>query len=731
MAQPIVEPAPVLPAAEVPRRIVASACPLDCPDACSLSVAVEDGRVTKIDGSERNPFTAGFICAKVRRWPEHMYGEARLLYPEVRRGLKGEGVFERVSWDEALELAAGRLREARDRFGGESILPFCYGGSNGLLTQDTTDLRLFARLGASHLARTVCAAPSRSAATGLYGRMAGVALSDYVHARLIVLWGVNPAVTGIHLVPVIQEAQRRGARLVVVDPRRTQLAKRADLHLAPRPGTDLPLALAAVRWLFEEGRADLDFLAAHAHGAGELRRRAAHWDLERAAAVCGVPAGDIESFASLYADSSPAVIRAGWGFERNRNGGSAVAAVLALPAVGGKFGIRGGGYTMSNSGAWDVDLAAASAVSPEAAARSVRTVNMNRLGEALQGLEPPVRVLFVYNCNPAATIPDQERVRRGLEREDLFTVVFDPVRTDTARYADLLLPATTFLEHHELVKGYGALVLHQVGPAIQPVGEARPNYRVFADLCARLGLSEPQDPEDEAALAAALLGRAPRVRSELARDGIAAPDCGSAPIQFGDLFPPTSDGKVDLVPEALDREAPQGLYGYRDEPAAVAFPLALISPATSRTISSTLGELHRKLVPIELNPEDAARRGLGEGDPVRVWNDRGEVRTALRLNPDLAPGVALLPKGLWSHNTRSGTTANALAPDSLTDLGAGACFNDARVEVQRDAAAGRGHAAHLTHPANAAAGAASRAGGSADYDAAAGAAGGEDEPADA
>ena len=685
MAQPIVEP--IRSSLEPSRTVVTSACPLDCPDACSLSVAVEDGRVTKVDGSQQNPLTAGFICAKVRRWPEHVYGEARLLHPEVRRGRKGDGAFARVSWDEALSLLAEKLRVARDRHGGESILPFSYGGSNGLLTQDTTDLRLFERLGASRLARTVCAAPSRAAAAGLYGRMAGVALNDYVHARMIVLWGANPGVSGIHLVPVIQEAQRRGARLAVVDPRRTPLAKRADLHLAPRPGTDLPLALAVIRWLFEEGRADLDFLAAHAHGAGELRRRAAAWDLDRAAAVCGVPAGDIERFARMYAGSSPAVVRTGWGLERNRNGGSAVAATLALPAVGGKFGVRGGGYTMSNSGVWNVDGAAAAAVPPaadESGERQPRTINMNRLGEVLLAAEPPVRVLFVYNCNPLATMPEQQRVRRGLEREDLFTVVFDPVRTDTARYADLLLPATTFLEHHELVKGYGALILHQSPPAIEPVGEARPNYRVFAELCDRLGLTLPRDPKGVAALTAALLAHAPRQRAELARDGVAAPDCGAAPIQFVDVFPRTADRKIDLVPEALDREAPAGLYGYRELPASAAFPLALISPATSRTISSTLGELHRKLVPLELHPEDAARRGLAEGDAVRVWNERGEVRTSLRLNADLLPGVALLPKGLWSHNTRSGTTANALVPDSLTDLGAGACFNDTRVEVERD-----------------------------------------------
>jgi anaerobic selenocysteine-containing dehydrogenase len=672
-------------------EVRASACPLDCPDACSLSVEVADGRVVKLDGSRRNPLTAGFICAKVRRWPEHLYGDARLLHPAVRRGRKGDGRFSRVSWEEALGLAAEKLREARDRWGGESILPLSYGGSNGLLTQDTTDLRLFARLGASRLARTVCAAPTGRAATGLYGKMAGVALPDYVHSRLIVVWGVNPSVTGIHLVPLIQEAQRRGARLVVIDPRRTPLAKRADLHLAPHPGTDLVLALAVIRWLFEEGRADLRFLEAHAHGAAELRRRAAPWTPARAAAVSGIAAGDVERFARLYADTSPAVVRSGWGMERNRNGGSAAAAVLALPAVAGKFGVRGGGYTLSNSGIWDLDAAAAAAVpaapaTPEInGAPSPRTVNMNQIGEALLDLQPPVRALFVYNCNPLATLPDQQRVRRGLEREDLFTVVFDPVRTDTARYADLLLPATTFLEHHEVVKGYGAMVMYRTAPVIAPVGEARSNYAVFGELCDRLGLTRQDDPQGPDGLAAALLGGAPRVQGDLDRAGLAFPDAGSTPVQFVDVFPRTADRRIDLVPAALDAEAPLGLYGYRELPADPRYPLALISPASARTISSTLGELHRRQVAIEMHPGDAACRGLADGDPVRVWNDLGEVRTAVRVNADLAPGVTMLPKGLWSHNTRSGTTANSLAPAALADLGGGACFNDARVEVARDA----------------------------------------------
>jgi anaerobic selenocysteine-containing dehydrogenase len=658
-----------------------SACPLDCPDACSLEVRVEEGRVVKVEGTRLNPVTGGYICSKVRRLPEHLYGPDRILHPARRVGPKGAGAFERISWDEALDLAAAKMREARERHGGEAILPFYYGGSNGLLTQDTTDARLFYRLGASRLARTVCAVATGRAATGLYGKMAGVAFTDFPVARLIVLWGVNPSASGIHLVPIIQEAQRQGARLVVIDPRRTNLAKKADLHLAPRPGTDLPLALSVIRWLFAEGKADLDFLAAHATGGDELRRRAEGWTFARAAVATGVPAAEIERFARLYAESSPAVVRCGWGLERNRNGGSAVAAVLALPAVGGKFGVRGGGYVLSNSGAYSFLDRAAAVGEPEP---STRVINMNRLGEVLlERDDPPVTVLFSYNCNPLATMPNQEKVRRGLAREDLFTIAFDQVWTDTAHWADLVLPATHFLEHDELSRGYGALVIQRSPAVALPAGEARSNVEVFAGIGRRLGLARPGDPETAEELAAMLLRRSERVRAELEHEGIAAPDCGSSPIQFCDSFPLTPDRKAHLVPEALDREAPYGLYFFQEEPASDRYPLALISPSTNRTISSTFGQLVRQKTPLEIHPRDAGTRGIAAGDAVRVWNELGEVRVTARLNPDLQAGVVLLPKGMWSRHTFSGNTANALAPDTFTDLGQGACFNDARVEVAK------------------------------------------------
>jgi anaerobic selenocysteine-containing dehydrogenase len=663
------------------KTVLPSACPLDCPDHCSLDVTVRNGAIVRIEGSRRSRVTNGFICAKVRDFGDRVYGPHRLLQPAIRTGPKGQGAFRPATWDEALDHIAARLRSVADQHGPASILPLSYGGSNGMLTAGTTDVRLFRRLGAAELLKTVCAAPTGRAAAGLYGKMPGVAFEDYVEARLIVVWGANPSDSGIHLVPFIREAQARGAKLVVVDPRRTPLAKKADLHLTPRPGTDLPLALAVIRWLFEHGGADHAFLSAHATGVEALRARAAFWSLARAAAICQVDAAAIERFARDYATTSPAVIRSGWGQERNRNGGSATAAILALPAVAGKFGVRGGGYTMSNSSAWK--LSTESLINADEP--TVPTVNMNQLGRHLIGLQTPnIHALFVYNANPLATLPDQERVRSGLLRDDLFTVVFEQVMTDTARYADVLLPATTFLEHREIQKGYGALSLQDAPPVIAPQGEARPNLEVFADLTRRLGLERPGDVNDIDSFARHLENQVgDRGAGKLGDGAVVYPRTGATPIMFRDHQPGTRDGKIHLFPLALDEETPRGLYVYQDDPTTEDFPLVLISPATRRTISSTLGELYRGAAAVELHPDDATARGLATGDPVRVWNALGEVHCELRVSRDQRPGVAFLAKGLWAHNTANGATANALAPDTLTDLGGGACFNDARVEIAR------------------------------------------------
>jgi len=661
------------------EHTVTTVCPLDCPDSCSLDVTVQDGRVSAIDGSRANPITDGYICAKVRRFGERLYGADRLLHPAVRKGPKGLGNFARVSWDEALDMIAARMIEARDRWGGESILPYSYGGSNGLLTQDTSDATLFRRLGASRLARTVCAAPTGAANMALYGKMPSVVYQDFPDARLIVLWGANPSASGIHLVPYVREAQRRGARLIVVDPRTTRIARQAEMHLAVRPGTDLPVALAIHRYLFEEGRADSAFLAAHTRGGERLRERARPWTFERAAAEAGVDPGALRAMAEAYADTSPALIRCGWGQERNRNGGNASLAILALPAVAGKFGVRGGGYTMSNSASWGIARTWIGSQEPP-----TRLINMNQLGRALEDDARPVKVLFVYNNNAAVTTPDQRRVLTGLEREDLFTVVFEQVMTDTARYADVLLPATTFLEGYELARSYGSISLRLGQPVVDAVGEARPNADVFGPLLQRLGLDREGEPIGELEEMLDVLARLPEpIGGDLRDRGVATPPHGGRPIQFQDVWPLTPDRKVDLFPEKLDAEAPAGLYEYQPDPATAEFPLSLISPASERTISSTLAELPRPEVRLLMHPDDASARGVEDGDAVRMFNALGEVRCNAQVGSWIRPGTVSLPKGLWRRHTANGYTANALVADTLTDLGGGACFNDARVQVER------------------------------------------------
>lgn len=670
----------VRPAIAPPASHVETACPLDCPDACTINVTLRGGRVTKIDGSSQNDITRGYICAKVRHFHHRVYGEDRLLRPAVRKGPKGSGAFRPVTWDDAMELIVSKMRDVTEQFGAEAILPLSYGGSNGLLTQDTTDAILFRRLGASRLLRTVCAAPTGAANQGLYGKMPSVSYQDYPAARLIVAWGVNPATSGIHLMPFLKEARDGGAKLVVIDPRGTTLARQADLYLQVRPGTDLAVALAVHRYLFAGGHADERFLEAHTTGADRLREKAEPWTLERAAAESGVSTESLRAFAELYATSSPALVKCGWGLERNRNGGSAAAAILALPAVAGKFGVRGGGYTMSNSAAWNIDHSWIRDPEPP-----TRAINMNHLGRTLTAPpNPPIKLLFVYNCNPAVTMPDQTRVLKGLERDDLFTVVFDQVLTDTALYADVVLPATTFLEHYDFVKSYGPITLQLARPVIDQVGESRPNADVFAELTRRLGLERDGDPEGELDTMLQILDRLPEPHGDQLRDcGVATAPFDGRPIQFVDVLPRTPDQKVHLFPEALDREAPLGLYGFQPDPGSEQYPLALISPASDRTVSSTLGELPRPAVLLDIHPDDAMARGVDEHDMVRMFNDQGEVHLPVRVTPLVRRGTVSMPKGVWRRTMANGLTSNALVPDSLTDLGAGACFNDARVEVER------------------------------------------------
>lgn len=659
--------------------VLDSVCPLDCPDTCSLAVTVEDGRITKVDGSSRNPYTDGVICAKVRRYPERVYGPERILHPQRRVGPKGEGRFERIRWDEALAEIAARFERILAEDGGEAILPYHYGGSNGLLGEDAADLRFFRRLGASELLKTICAAPTGAVYEAMYGRMGGVPPSDFQLAKAIVLWGVNPSATSIHLATCVREAQKRGGFLAVIDPRRTPLARNADLHLPLRPGTDVVLALAMIRELVHRGGCDRTFLEQHTNGHAEILAAAEEYDLERAGEICGVSPRDIAALVEAYAAASPAVVRCGWGVERNRNGGNAVRAILAVPAVAGKFGVRGGGLTMSLSRPYPLNRDRLSR--PELLRRPVRQINMNHLGRVLlEEKDPPVRALFVYNANPVASTPNQNLVLRGLAREDLFTVVHEQVMTDTALFADIVLPAQTIFEHEELHKAYGHYFLQHSRPVIAPVGESLSNPETFARLAAAMGFDEPELQATSAELLRDVLeGSGARLGNEgverVQREGVVPLHFdGDEVIQFGNERPTTASGRVELCPPELGP--------VRYEARAASFPLTLLSPASNALVNSIFGERVRS-PKIDLHPDDAAARGIADGDEVRVFNDLGEVRVRVRLTTDIRAGVVSLAKGLWRASTGNGSTSTALVADDLTDIGGGACFNDARVEVCR------------------------------------------------
>ena len=662
-------------------RLVDTTCTMDCPDACSLEVSVKDDIVEEIRGRDDYPTSGGFICSKVSQFSRRVYHDSRLLYPMKRKGAKGEEDFVRISWKEAIDEITDRFRRIAAEWGAEAILPYHYGGSNGALSDGFSDSLYFARLGASRLAKTICAAPTSEVAQGMYGKMPGVAFEDYREAKCIIIWGANPRASNIHLVPFLREAKRRGAFIAMVDPRKNLSSQLVDLHLPVYPGSDLPVALAMIRYWQEQGRLDRHFLESHGVGLDALLEKAAPWSTEQAAAEARIDPDAIRRLADVYAAASPAVMRCGWGIERNQNGGQAVAAVLAMPALLGKFGLRGGGYTLSNRGALQVE---SNRIWDESGWQT-RIINMTELGKVLTGdLSPPIKGLFVYNSNPAATVPDQNAVLAGLAREDLFTVVFDQVMTDTARYADILLPATTFLEHEDIRAGYGAYVVGGIRAAIAPRGESRSNHDVFSALGRAMGY------EDEA-LSWDGLEALKRVAATMRLNGEQADPTlleagkqqrynfpGDAPVQFESVFPQTSDGKIHLTPSSLGQRA----YDYRPVQEAD-YPLALLSPAISRMTNSTAGEWSYPTLEVTINPEDAAARRIDTGHVVRVHNRLGEVHCHARVSDSTRVGVVSIPKGAWMKSSENGRTATALCPPTVDNVGAGACFNDARVEVER------------------------------------------------
>ncbi len=689
-------------------RVVYSACTHDCPDACSVLVTVEDGRAVRIQGNPEHPVTRGFLCGKVAKYLDRVYSPDRVLHPLRRvaaKGVSGPGAFRQITWDEALDEVARRLKQAADEFGPESVLPYSYGGTLGQIHGNGMDRRFFHRIGASQLDRTICSEAGTVGLTSVYGARYGVEPEDYAHARLIIAWGANIHGNNIHLWPFIEEARRKGARLVVIDPFRTRTAKVADWHLAILPGTDSALALGLMHVIFAEGLEDGDYLARYSRGEQELRAKAAEFPPARVAQITGLAEADIVRLAREYATIQPAAIRLNYGVQRCENGGMAVRAICMLPVVTGAWRRRGGGLTLSTSGAFGINKQRLRRedLMTSTLGRPARTLNMNQLGRLLNDatLAPPVKALFVYASNPAAVCPDHNQVVEGLKRTDLFTIVHEQFLTDTCDYADIVLPATTFLETKELLTSYGHMHLQLSEPAIAPQGEAVSNAELFRRVAARMGLNDPcLLATDDELIDDALASGHPQMegitRQKLEQahsipvpvprnadgaflpfaEGFATPD-GRAALYNPELAAEGLDPVADFVPAAESRH----------NPVKGSFPLELLSRKHDNFLNSTFCNLegHQRMehrFGLTLHPADAAARGIKTGDLVRVYNARGEVNLTALVEDSVPSGVVAAHLD-WARLSPGGRNINALTSDRLTDLGRGATFYSVTVEVER------------------------------------------------
>jgi anaerobic selenocysteine-containing dehydrogenase len=670
-----------------------SVCALDCPDTCALVLTIDNGHASKLRGDPAHPVTRGFLCGKVAQYLEREYSPQRLLYPQRRTGAKGEGQFARISWDEALDTIAGRLRAVAEEFGPEAILPYSYAGTMGLLNGAGMDRRFFHRLGASRLDRTICSSAGGAGLTEALGLRYGTEPEQFRHSRLILAWGANILGANVHLWPFIVEARRQGAKLYTIDPRRNRTGAASDKHFFIHPGSDTALALAMMYVIVAENLHDADYVARHTSGFDGLRERVREWTPQRAAELTGIAAEEIVGLAREYATTRPAVIRLNYGLQRSERGAMAVRTIALLPALVGSWQEIGGGCQLSTSQTFQLNRAALERadLQEKALGRPARLVNMSQLGSALTTLaDPPVKALVVYNSNPAAIAPNQNTVLAGLRRDDLFTVVLEQFPNDSADYADILLPATTFLEHTDLYLAYGHHYLQLARPALVAPGEARSNVEVFRALAARLGFDDPCFGDSDDDMIRTLLDSPhPFVRGitleELDREH-------SVRLRLPEPFLPfaaggfgTPDGKCHFRAETLDYTPPvESRHGDADLRAR--YPLEMISPKNDDSMNSTFG--HRDAVDLQtavlhMAAADAGRRGIAAGDRVRVWNDRGSAVLAARLDESVRPGVVAAPAVRWGKRAPGHRNVNALTSERLTDAGGGATFYSCLVEVER------------------------------------------------
>jgi anaerobic selenocysteine-containing dehydrogenase len=670
-----------------------SVCALDCPDCCSLTVTVDRGRAIKLRGDATHPVTRGFLCGKVAQYLDRQYAPSRLLYPQRRIGRKGEGKFERIGWDEALDAIAGRLGETVRDFGPESVLPYSYAGTMGLLNGSGMDRRFFHRLGASRLDRTICSAAGEAGIAEALGIRLGTEPEQFRHSRLILAWGANILGTNVHLWPFIMEARRNGAKLYTIDPRRNRTGAASDKHFFINPGSDTALALAMMHVIVGENLHDADYVAAHTEGFSGLRERVRDWTPARAAELTGIPAAEIVALAREYATTRPAAIRLNYGVQRSERGAMAVRTIALLPALTGSWRDAGGGLQLSTSQAFALNREGLERPDLQhiALGRAARVVNMSQLGGALTALDnPPVKALVVYNSNPAAIAPDQNAVLRGLGRPDLFTVVLEQFQTDTADYADILLPATTFLEHTDLYLSYGHYYLQLARPAMAPAGEARSNQDVFRALAARMGFEEPCFEESDDDLIRTLLdSRHPFVAGitleELDRDRFVRLRLPEPFLPFANGGFGTADGKCHFRAETLAYQPPvESRHG--DPELRRQFPLEMITPKGDDGMNSTFGNrdgADRASATLHLAAADAVARGIRDGEAVRVFNRRGACLLVARVDDSVRPGVVSAPAVRWAKRSPGGRSANALVSERLTDMGGGPIFYSCLVQVEK------------------------------------------------
>jgi anaerobic selenocysteine-containing dehydrogenase len=685
-------------ASGIERKIVKAACPHDCPDTCGMHITVENGVAVKVEGAKDMPFTDGTLCTKVARYLDRTYSKERVLYPLKRVGAKGEGKFERISWDEALATIAAKFREVA-AVEPQSILPCSYAGTMGMVQYASMDRRFFYKLGASLLERTLCSSAGKAGIKITLGAGVGMDPERFVEAKLILLWGTNPIVSNLHLWSRVQEAKRRGAKLIAIDPYRSLSAAKCDQHIAPLPGTDAALALGMMHVIVNEQLYDADYVAKHTFGFEQLKQRVQDYPPQKVAAICGLAAEAIVALAREYAGTRPAAIRLNYGMQRHSGGGMAVRTICCLPALTGHWRDAAGGVLLS-TGDW-YGLNHAKLEHADLMPNKPRSINQSALGDALTAATPPVRAIYVYNNNPVAVCPDSQKVIAGFRREDLFTVVHEIFLTDTTDYADIVLPATTQLEHYDIHKSYGHLYMLANNPAIAPPGEAKPNSEVFRLLAARMGFDDACFRDsDEDLCRQALETSNPRMAGieweALKARGwqrLQVP-AHFAPFAAGNF--PTPSGKCEFYSETAKGMGldPLPVYTPPRESALSApqlakdYPLAFISPPARNFLNSSFANLEFALQEarepcLDIHPQDAAARGIAAGDAVRIYNGRGAFTAKARVSERVRPGVVAALSVWWKKLSPDHRNANEVTSQAIADMGGAATYYDCLVEIER------------------------------------------------